>query len=92
MGSCKGSNTGHPCDHAFAQPYSAVCLMFCEVVWPSIPSLVVQRKITFSVRFFLCYRPNRLRFVLPISNHMTMPMGSFGIMPLFALMAQFCMA
>ena len=37
-------------------------------------------------------RPNRPRFVLPISSHTTMSMGSFGIMLLFAFMAQFCMA
>ena len=30
-------------------------------------------------------RTNRLRFVLPISSHMTMPMGSFGIMLLFCV-------
>ena len=35
---------------------------------------------------------NQLSFVLPISSHMTMPMGSFGIMLLFAFMAQLYMA
>ena len=37
----------------------------------------------------------RLRFVLPISRNMTMPMGSFDTMLLFVFMgfmAQFCMA
>ena len=38
------------------------------------------------------HRPNQLRFVLPISSHMNMPMGSFAIMLLFAFMAQLCMA
>ena len=31
--------------------------------------------------------PNQLRFVLPISSHVIMPMGSFAIMLLFAFMA-----
>ena len=31
----------------------------------------------------LCDGPNRLRFVLPISNHVTMPLGSYNIMLLF---------
>ena len=29
-------------------------------------------------------RPNRLTFILPISSHVTMPMGNFGIMLVFA--------
>ena len=36
-------------------------------------------------------RPNRLRFVLPISSHVIIPLGSFGIILLFAFMAQLCM-
>ena len=37
-------------------------------------------------------RPNQVRFVLPISSHVIMLMGSFGIMLPFALMANLCMA
>ena len=37
-------------------------------------------------------RPNQLRFVLPISSHMTILLGSFSIMLLFAFVAQPCMA
>ena len=37
-------------------------------------------------------RPNRLRFVLPISSHVTILLGSFSIIIPFVLMAQLCMA
>ena len=37
-------------------------------------------------------RPNFLGFVLPISSHVIMPMGSCGIILVFGLMAQLCMA
>ena len=37
-------------------------------------------------------RPNRLRFVLPISTHVTIPLGSLNIVLLFVHMAQLCMA
>ena len=33
-------------------------------------------------------RPNRPRFVLPISSDVTIPLGTFSIMLLFAFMAQ----
>ena len=36
-------------------------------------------------------RPNWLRFVLPISSHVTVLFGSFSIMLLFAFMAQLFM-
>ena len=36
-------------------------------------------------------RPNWLRFVLPISSHVIIPLGSFSIILLFAFMAQLCM-
>ena len=36
-------------------------------------------------------RPNRLRFALPISSHVIIPLGSFGIILLFAFMAHLCM-
>ena len=36
--------------------------------------------------------PNRLRYVLSISSHVTMSMGSFGIMLLLGFMAKFCIA
>ena len=36
-------------------------------------------------------RPNRLRFALPISTHVTIPLGSLSIVLLFAHMAQLCM-
>ena len=39
----------------------------------------------------LVYRRNRLRFVLPISSHVTIPLGSFSIILLFAFMAKLCM-
>ena len=67
----------------------------------NIPSLYSRAlgnaKFTKRFTFYKCSysfpnRPNRLRFVLPISSHVTMPMGSFGIMLLFAFMAQLCMA
>ena len=35
-------------------------------------------------------RPNRPRFVLPISSHVTILLGSFSIILLFAFMAQLC--
>ena len=35
--------------------------------------------------------PNRLKFVLPISSYVTIPLGSFSILLLFALMAQFAL-
>ena len=38
------------------------------------------------------HRPNQLSFVLPISNHVIIPIGSCGIMLLFAFMAQLCIA
>ena len=38
------------------------------------------------------YRPNRLRFVLPVSSHVTISLGSLSIMLLFASMAHLCMA
>ena len=37
-------------------------------------------------------RPNQLRFVLPISSHVAILLGSFSIILLFAFMAQLCMA
>ena len=44
----------------------------------------------FEHNFVTCpkHRPNRLRFVLPISSHVTIPLGSFSIILLFAFMAQ----
>ena len=39
-----------------------------------------------------CHIPNRLRFVLPISSHVTILLVSFSIIRLFAFMAQLCMA
>ena len=33
-----------------------------------------------------CDKPNRLRFVLPISSHVTILLGSFSTMLFFALM------
>ena len=42
--------------------------------------------------FVVCLinRPNQLRFVLSISSHVTIPLGSFSIIQLFAFMAQLC--
>ena len=40
---------------------------------------------------FVFNRPNRLRFVLPISSHVTILLGSFRIILLFVFMAQLCM-
>ena len=36
--------------------------------------------------------PNRLRFVIPISSHVSILLGSFTSMPLIGLMAYLCMA
>ena len=38
------------------------------------------------------HRPNQLRFVLPISSHLTILLGSFSIMLLFAFITQHYMA
>ena len=40
-----------------------------------------------SNRFAIYTRPNRLRFVIPISSHVTILLGRFSIMLLFAFMA-----
>ena len=37
-------------------------------------------------------RPHRLRFVIPISSHVIMLLGSLSIILLFAFMAKLCMA
>ena len=40
---------------------------------------------------FSCDGPNRLSFVLCISSHVTILLGSYSIMPFFASMAHLCM-
>ena len=63
------------------------CIIYCHFQSKAILYVPVIDLISKSL-----YRHNWLRFVLPISSHVTILLGRFSIMLLFAFMAQVCMA
>ena len=48
----------------------------------------IRNEMNFIFRSMDLNSPNRLRFVLLISSHVIIPLGSFSIILLFAFMAQ----
>ena len=61
-------------------------------IWTEMPNAYHYIQSTHRAKILfliMSKRPNRLRFVLPISSHVTMLLGAFRIILLFAFMAEF---
>ena len=67
---------------------------FASISKPQLwPKKILEAKQGYIVNSFslIIKRPNRLKFVVPISSHVTILLGSFNIMQLFTFMAQLYM-